>query len=185
MNPPNTVLSVKGKLTMQFSEKCIDLIETQKAFEARYKNPGTSRDRFGFAVVRAAHEAIGRYGVPNEEISGIHRTLLACTGNLKKRTYIWIVPLSSQPVFSRGPFGGLWESENVSLLVESLIATVLTYRNPLWEFETNLAQILLHELTCGFERVCDWIVRGVPLDQEKNDLIKLVDVKQLQSRLGG
>jgi hypothetical protein len=170
---------------MKFSEKCIDLIETQKAFEARYKNSGISRDRFGFSVVQAAHEAIGRYGVSNDELKGINRTLLACTGNLKKRSYIWMLPLPSQTVFSRGPFGGLWESENVSLLVESLIATVLIYRNSLWEFETNLAQILLYELTCGFERSCDWIVRGVPLDQEENDLIKLVNVVQLHERLRG
>jgi hypothetical protein len=170
---------------MKFSEKCIDLIETQKAFEARYEESCIFGNRFGFSVVQAAHEGIGRCGVSNDELRGINRTLLACTGNLQKRVYIWIFPLSSKPVFSRGPFGGLWESENVSLLVESLIATVLTYRNSLWEFETNLAQILLSELTCGFELICDWIVRGVPLDQEKNDLIKLVNVEQLHERLGG
>lgn len=71
----------------------------------------------------------------------------------------------------RGPFGGFWNSEELQLLADSLLMTVLTYRNSLWEFETNLAQILLTDLIFGFERVCDWIERGVPIDMEKNDVI--------------
>lgn len=57
--------------------------------------------------------------------------------------------------------------------------TMLTYRDSLWEFETNLAQILLTDLILGFERVCDWIERGVPVDKEKNDLIVQIGPKEV------
>ena len=168
---------------MQLSAKSIDLIETQKAYKVRYKKAGLSRDKFGLPIVKAAHEAIGRHGMAAQELVGIKRTLLALTENLKKRDYIWAFPLFSKPVFSRGPFGALHESEEIELLVESLIATVLKYRSSLWEFDTNLAQILLYELTCGFERHCDWINRGVPIEAKMNELTTLVDVEPINTQL--
>lgn len=170
---------------MRLSANSIDLIETQKAFESKYKGYRLSRDKFGLQVIKAAHEAIGKYGLPARDLAGIKRMLIAMTGNLMKRHYLWIVPLATKPVFARGPFGALWESENVEVLVDSLLATIIKYQKSLWEFETNLAQILLYEITCGFECHCDWISRGIPIEPEKNDLIRLVNVDEINSKLEG
>ncbi len=168
---------------MQFSVNSIDLIETLKAYESRYKHYRISRDKFGLPIVKAAHEAIGRYGVPLNDLAGIKRVLLAMTRNLSRRNYLWVVPLGSKSVFTRGIFGGICESEDAEILVDSLIATIIKYRRQLWEFETNLAQILLFELVCGFECHCEWISRGISIGSEKNDLIKLVQVDEINKKL--
>ncbi len=158
--------------TMQISENSIDLIKTEEAFGKRYRAKPLSRVRFGREIVHVAHGAIGRHGVSPELLPGIQRCLIEMAGRLNWRSHIWFIPIPPiHEPFKRGPFGGFCNSEELQLLVDSLLMTILSYRDSLWEFETDLAQILLTDLILGFERVCDWIERGVSIDKEKNDLI--------------
>lgn len=151
---------------MRISENSIDLIKTAEAFCSRHDAKPVSRERFGRHIVEVTHGTIGRYSVSPILLPGIQKCLTEMTGRLKWRNHVWIIPV--------GPIQGLSgfrKSEELKLLVDSLLMTMITYQKPLWEFETNLAQILLTDLIFGFERVCAWIERGVSIDMEKNELI--------------
>lgn len=169
---------------MQFAANTIDLIKTHEAFASKFRPARISRQRFGTPTITMAHSTIGRYGVPIEDLPGIRKCLLHTTGQVYWRNHLWLLPLPSKTVpFGRGPFGGHWESEKLALLVDSLILTILVYQQPLWEFETNLAQILMIDLVSGFELLCDWIARGVPIDATRNDLILPIEASKVDGRL--
>lgn len=157
---------------MRIGENSIDLIRTEVAFGNRFCSKPVSRARFGHQVVRVAHGALGRHCVSPELLPGIQRCLVEMAGNLKWSSYVWIIPIPPiRAPFMRDLFGGFQNSEALRILIDSLLMTLLAYRNELWEFETNLAPVLLSDLVLGFERVCDWIERGVPIDKGRNDLI--------------
>ena len=172
-------------MAFQFAKNCMDLIEVQNAYEAKFRKAIVSRARYGRPIVQAAHSAIGRPPAVMNDFPGIKKTLLAFTGNLEKREYFWFVPTYRKVLFDRRPYGGLYEANEIGLLVESLMVTIVEHQDALWELETNLAQILLAKLTFGFENICEWIAQGVPIDPENNEFIKLIDVERTNGQLRG
>jgi hypothetical protein len=169
---------------MRFSSESIDLIETSRKYTKAYGSAPVSRMAFGLQAVSMAHEAIGRTGIPIEELPGIKKCLIHVAGRIWWRNYIWFLPLPHREVpFGRGVFGGYSDSDKLHLLVDSLMLTVLAYQKSLWQFESNLAQILLHEMLGGFERVCDWIHHGAPISEEENELVALIRPAMIDPRI--
>ncbi len=127
---------------MQFSDNSVDLLKTAERYTKKYGAPRVSRKSFGLPIVMMAHATIGRTGTPVEELPGIRKCLIHVTGQIDWRNYIWVLPLPYKQVpFHCGVFGGHLMQDKLSLLVDSLILTMLSYQQSLWEFETNLGNV--------------------------------------------
>ena len=76
-----------------------------------------------------------------------------------------------------------WDRERATLIADSLMLTVTKYRRELREYHSNMAQIVFAEIFVGFELLCGWVMRGVPIDLSKNDLVVPLDVISLEKDL--
>jgi hypothetical protein len=61
--------------------------------------------------------------------------------------------------------------------------TVTEYREALRSFHTNLAPLIFVDILEGFQWLCDWIHRGVPISPPKNPCIAAIDVARLKTVL--
>ena len=169
-----------------FHKGAIDLYATHSRFYEKFNRVGVSRKRFGQPVVNLARDVLGgRFGLEAGEVEGVRNCFTHLVRRLRRRNYLWIVPLNEEQLFVPFPFGGLSEldRDNLTLLVDSLMLTVTDYRQELQEHHTGLAPEVFAHVLLGFELVCYWAHRYIPLTPEKNDLIVTLDVPNVVARL--
>jgi hypothetical protein len=168
---------------MRFHDGSVDLIKTFQAFDKRYGSKPVSRTSFGLPVVRMAESLLGGHGADPIALPGIHKSLLYLTIRLSWYEFIWIFPRPPRKqLFQVGPFGYVVD-DKATMLVDSLMLTVMEYRQGLRDYPSNLAYLLFSDLLMGFERLCDWVERGVPLEANKNDIIVPIEIARLTQQL--
>lgn len=123
----------------------IDLIEFGRHDRAKYKERKFARD-----IAYLACGVIERH-VSSDELEGIRRCIKFELRNLKWNTFIWLIPLTTHR-YKDGSFEAEGRTE---ILPNSIIATVLKYRDGLKEWDTNLAAILITNFVRGIGRICE------------------------------
>lgn len=177
---------------IEFHGGAIDLYKTCESYITRYHPRPRKRVRlfsedFAFPVVQVANDLFGsRWGLEAGELAGVRRCLIYFTLHLKRRNYLWRVPLGYEAIFDPFPTIPLTAfSDQAALLVDSLILTVAKYRDALREYHTGLASIVFIRVLWGFQLASEWTARMVSLDPAKNDLVNVIDVADVASALPG
>jgi hypothetical protein len=171
---------------MDFVAEPIDLVKTTERFTERHGRRSLPWTPFAAPIVRLADATLGGYGASPAELPGIRKCLLYLTLRLSWYSRIWIIPLPfERRPFQPGPFGGFSESDRstAQLLVDSLMLTVTKYREALRSYHTNLAYIIFADILVGFEILCDWAERGVPLTYSANDCLAPLDLAKARDAL--
>lgn len=125
------------------SEPLIDLVELGRNRKCAAGRP------FATAIALMAEGVIRRY-MGEDELLGIRACLRQQLRTLTWRAYAWCVPLGKY-YFSNGTF----ELESRTyILPNSLLASVLKYREALDERGTGLGRIVFSDLAVGLEWAC-------------------------------
>jgi hypothetical protein len=166
-------MTIKGtnfsNMTMNIlSGPLIDLVELGR------KRQTAAGKSFATKIVLLADDVVRRY-MREDELLGIRACLRHQLRSLTWRTYAWFIPLGKYS-FADGAF----ELEGRTyILPNSLIASVLKYREALSERETGLGQIIFAELVSGLEWAC-WISQFESHIETSFD-IKLLSAEELNS----
>ena len=122
----------------------IDLIEFGRHDRVKYRAREFARD-----IAYLACGVIERH-VSSDELEGVRRCIKFELRNLKWNTFIWLIPLTTHR-YKDGSFATEGRTE---MLPNSIIATVLKYKDSLKEWDTNLAGILISDFVCGIGKAC-------------------------------
>ena len=169
---------------MTFDRSALDLLQTYRRYRERFgKNPHIS-GYFGTDIVAVADGLLGGHGPDPGELEGIRKCLAFQTLRLRRRSR-WrrLFRLGDERVFTPMLGYSTQDHEHATLIVDSLMLTVTKYKRELREYHSNMAQIVLTEILIGFELLCGWIMRGVPVNPAANDLVAQIDVVELAQRL--
>ncbi len=160
----------------KFNENAIDLVKTYQRFSKKHGHRVVSRHRFGAPVVRMANAVITKH-FDWESLKGVRACIEYGVMNIRWRNSIWIVPLFETRLFTwpYGESGG----ENISLLTDSIILSVVAYRTQLDEHHSGLSTLMLNDLILGLEWLCNWInVMGRLDSAQLKDVIEHLDVSE-------
>ncbi|MDD2659784.1 MAG: hypothetical protein PHY54_08910 [Methylococcales bacterium] len=154
--------------TTLLSEPLIDLVELGRNCKSAAGRP------FATAIALMADGVIRRY-VGEDELLGIRACLRHQLRTLTWRSYAWCIPLGKYS-YSDGTF----ELESRTyILPNSLLASVLKYREALDERGTGLGRIIFSELAVGLEWAC-WRSQ-CESDLETSRDTKLISSEELNS----
>lgn len=70
--------------------------------------------------------------------------------------------------------------DDIMLIADSLILTVMKYKTQLNERHTGLSSCVIHDIVQGIEWVGNWTMRGYPIVGSKNKLISTHDIDELR-----
>lgn len=129
------------------------------------RKPGPWRP-FGLAVANMAEGTVRRH-LPRAELAGIHACLRQTFAHLVWRTKILGIPFTRHRI-DDGTFGSEGRGD---VLPNSLVATVLVYRDQLSERGTGLGKLVLSDLARGIEWAC---ADSLYIDVESGQGTKLI-----------
>lgn len=160
-NPSRLMMSI-------LSGPLIDLVELGRNRQSAAGRP------FAVKIALMADDVIRRY-MREDELLGIRTCLRYQLRSLSWRSYAWFIPLSKYS-FSYGTF----ELEGRTyILPNSLVASVLKYREALSERGTGLGQIIFSDLVAGLEWAC-WKSQFESKIETSRD-IKLISAEEINS----
>jgi len=163
---------------MKFNSQSIDFFKTYENFYKKYGARTVCRRNFGAPIVRMANAVItSRFD--RKSVKGVKKCLEYEIEHISWRGYIWIIPLNKYKLF----FGLKSDSDRevISLLADSLILTIISYRTALDDHPSGLSNIVFKEIINGFELVCYWYLNGVKIDQENDEFIEVFDVSHIKT----
>jgi hypothetical protein len=169
---------------MRFDGNALDLLQTYRRYRERFgKDPHLS-GYFGAEIVAVADGLLGGHGPEPGEIEGVRKCLTFQVLRLRRRSWMRrLLLLGDERVFRPMLGYSSQDHENAILIVDSLMLTVTKYKRELREYHSNMAHIVLAEILVGFELLCGWIMRGVPVNPSKNELVAKLAAVELEEDL--
>jgi hypothetical protein len=149
----------------KFCNPTLDLIRTYDQYEKHTSSKTKWKHTFGNQIVCLALGVISEY--PREEdLIGIRRCIEFEIGQLKKPEYIFAFHFTSSELGD-----GIKIQNNQQLLSDSLILSIIEFRDHLNEHASGLASITKNKLRRGFELCCIWGSEGDLLKPNTNDWV--------------
>ncbi|MGE3403894.1 MAG: hypothetical protein AB7K63_14970 [Vicinamibacterales bacterium] len=169
---------------MRFDTNALDLLQTYRRYREKFgKNPHIS-GYFGADIVAVADGLLGGHGPDPDEIEGIRKCLTFQVLRLRRRSWLRrVFLLGDERLFTPMLGYSTQDHEHATLIADSLMLTVTKYKRELREYHSNMAQIVLAEILVGFELLCGWIMRGVPVNSAENDLVAQIEVVELEQHI--
>lgn len=156
------------------NESCIDLVKTNKSVSPDKRVNGelqpmkrAYKKSDVFKISNMADGVITEY-IEGKKLIGIKACIEYQIRHAKFKNYLGPFTLKSEKIFQ---YPGESERKNISLLADSLIATVIMYRIQLNEHHSNLSSIVFSELNAGLEWCLCWASRGISLSSSENEYI--------------
>ena len=101
-----------------------------------------------------------------ESIEGIHLCITHLITTIQRKYFIFNVPVSKENI------GNLIKTNKLEdIISQSLIYSVIEFRDHLNEHHSGLSKITCFKLVGGFELVCLWASQGISLNSNENDWI--------------
>lgn len=148
-----------------FENPTIDLVRTYEEYERGSDSSKKWKHTFGFPIVNLAIGVIS--GFPYEEhLIGIRRCLEFEIVKLKKREYLWLIPVGYTDL---GEDIKIYKKQ--TLLVDSLVFSIIEFNDHIHEHSTDMSKIVRLKLRRGFELACLWSCRGDLLNPDSNDRV--------------
>lgn len=149
----------------EFCNPTIDIIRTYDQFDKHSDSKKKWRHVFGDQIVKLALGVVSGYP-HQEDLIGIRKCLEFQICQLKKPEYIFKFQFTSSNIGD-----DIKIQNNQRLLSDSLILSVIEFREHLDERATGLASITRNKLRRGFELCCIWGSEGELLDPKSNDWV--------------
>jgi len=150
-----------------FDDRTIDLIRSFDAYTKDSKPPKLWKDNFGGFIVDLALGVVKGYN-SKENIIGIRLCLKHLVSQIQRKPSIWKVSHKAELIGE-----SIKNNQHVDLLVESLIYSIIEFREDLDEHHSGLADSTRVKLNFGFELMCLWASSGALSNPENKDLIVL------------
>ena len=152
-----------------FNSTSIDLVRTFEKFTSESNSKNLWKDHFGESIVRLVLGVVHGYN-RKEDLGGIKLCLNHLLSKLKRKRYIWKI------VYSVEDIGDSIKINKLEyLLIDSLIYSVIEFRDHLNEHHSGLSHIVTSKLIMGFELACLWSSTGGSLNPKINDFIVVRD----------
>ncbi|MDX1526922.1 MAG: hypothetical protein R3273_11865 [Pseudidiomarina maritima] len=165
------------------NESCIDLVKTNKSVSPVKRVNGKLepmkriyKTSDVFEISNMAEGVITEY-IESKKLIGIKACIEYQIRHAKFKNYLGPFPLKSEKVFQ---YPGESERKQISLLADSLIATVIMYRIQLNEHHSNLSSIVFSELNAGLEWCLYWASRGISLSASSNEHISTFKKEEVE-----
>ena len=109
---------------------------------------------------------------------GLKQYLHKEVSSLRKKLYFFGIPIySSRFIFD---FPTATDKELITLVVDSLVLSIIKKRRGLDQGYANGGRYGIEgEIIEGFELVCDWVDRGLPINPANNEYIEIINQELL------
>lgn len=148
-----------------FVNKSIDLVRTFDNFDKGTPKKSLWNDNFGASIVNLALGVVCGYN-REKDIGGIKLCLKHLICKLQRKHYFLKIACSTEDI---GDSIKIYKLDD--LLVDSLIYSVIEFRDHLNEHHLGLSNIVRFKLIYGFELACLWASSGVSLNPKDNDWV--------------
>jgi hypothetical protein len=150
---------------IKFESQTIDLVRSYEKYEKNIDSNKPWKYNFGVPIVDLAIGVVS--GWPYEEyLIGIRKCLEYEVTRLRRKDYLWVFPVGYTEIGD-----DIKMYKNQLLLVDSLVFTIIEFRDHLNEHSTSMSKVVSLKLRRGFELACLWGSSEYLLNHKKNDWV--------------